>query len=42
MGQAAGLRLPHAASAKRADRMLAVLKSVNAGARSGSRSSPPS
>jgi DeoR family transcriptional regulator of aga operon len=29
MGQPAGLRLPHVASAKRADRMLAVLKSVN-------------
>jgi DeoR family transcriptional regulator, aga operon transcriptional repressor len=30
MAQATGLRLPHASSAKRADRMLAVLKSVNA------------
>jgi DeoR family transcriptional regulator, aga operon transcriptional repressor len=29
MGQVTGLRLPHAASAKRADRMLAVLRSVN-------------
>jgi len=29
MAQSAGLRLPHAASAKRADRMLAVLKAVN-------------
>lgn len=30
MAQATGLRLPHASSAKRADRMLAVLRSVNA------------
>ena len=30
MAQATGLRLPHASSAKRADRMLSVLKSVNA------------
>ena len=30
MAQASGLRLPHAASAKREERMLAVLKSVNA------------
>jgi DeoR family transcriptional regulator, aga operon transcriptional repressor len=30
MAQMSGLRLPHASSAKRADRMLAVLKTVNA------------
>ena len=30
MAQATGFRLPHASSAKRADRMLAVLKAVNA------------